>query len=46
MPRIDDTLDTLVGTKWSSTLDLKNGYWQIDAHPDDKEKTAYSTGQG
>jgi hypothetical protein len=29
-----------------STLDLKNGYWQFDVHPDDKEKTAFSTGQG
>jgi hypothetical protein len=46
LPRIDDTLDTLVGTKWFSTLDLKSGYWQLDVHPDDKEKTAFSTGQG
>jgi hypothetical protein len=46
LPRIDDTLDTLAGAKWFSTLDLKSGYWQVDVHPDDKEKTAFSTGQG
>jgi hypothetical protein len=41
--RIDDTLE---GAKWFSTLDLKNGYWQINVHPYDKEKTPFSTGQG
>jgi hypothetical protein len=46
LPRIDDTLDTLAGSNWFSTLDLKSGYWQVDVHPDDKEKTAFSTGQG
>jgi hypothetical protein len=45
LPRINDTLDTLAGAKWFSTLDLKSGYWQVDVHPDDKEKTAFSTGQ-
>jgi hypothetical protein len=46
LPRINDTLDTLAGAKWFSTLDLKSGYWQVALHPDDKEKTAFSTGQG
>jgi hypothetical protein len=46
LPWIDDTLDTLAGAKWFPTLDLKSGYWQVDVHPDDKEKTAFSTGQG
>jgi hypothetical protein len=44
-PRIDDTLDTLAGAKWFSTLDLRSGYWQVALPPDDKEK-AHSTGQG
>jgi hypothetical protein len=44
--RIDDTLDTLVGAKWFSTLDLKRFYWQVDLHLEDKEKTEFSTGQG
>jgi hypothetical protein len=46
LPRIDDTLDTLAGAKWFSTLDLKSGYWQVVLHPEHKEKTAFSTGQG
>jgi hypothetical protein len=44
LPRTDDTLDTLAGAKWFSTLDLKNGYWQVDLHPDNKEKTAKGYG--
>ncbi|GFV74732.1 hypothetical protein TNCV_1039701 [Trichonephila clavipes] len=43
LPRIDNTLDTLAGNIWFSTLDLKSGYWQVELHPDDKEKTAFST---
>jgi hypothetical protein len=46
LPRIDDTLDTLAGAKWFSTLDLKSGYWQVDIHLDDREKTAFLNVQG
>jgi hypothetical protein len=46
LPRIDDTLDTLASAKWFSSLDLRSGSWQVEVHPDDKEKTAFSTGQG
>ncbi|GBN24863.1 Retrovirus-related Pol polyprotein from transposon 297 [Araneus ventricosus] len=42
--RIDDTLDALNGT--FSALDLKSGYWQVEIQPEDKEKTALTTGQG
>jgi hypothetical protein len=45
LPRIRDIQETLVGAKRLSTLDLKNGYWQVDLHPD-KAKTAFSMGQG
>ncbi|GBM95875.1 Retrovirus-related Pol polyprotein from transposon 412 [Araneus ventricosus] len=46
LPRIDDTLDALKGSQWFSTLDLKSGYWQVEIQPEDKEKTAFTTGQG
>ncbi|GFX38330.1 retrovirus-related Pol polyprotein from transposon 17.6 [Trichonephila clavipes] len=46
LPRIDDTLDILAGNTWFSTLDLKSGYWKVELHPDVKEKTAFTTGQG
>lgn len=46
LPRIEDILDQLAGNSWFSTLDLKSGYWQVGLHPDDKEKTAFSVGNG
>ncbi|GBL81093.1 Transposon Ty3-I Gag-Pol polyprotein, partial [Araneus ventricosus] len=46
LPRIDDTLDALKGSQWFSTLDMKSGYWQVEIQPEDKEKTAFTTGQG
>ena len=46
MPRVDDTLDTLAGAKWFSTLDLISGYWQVEVNPKDREKTAFCTPKG
>jgi hypothetical protein len=43
---IDDTLDTLAGAKWFSTLDLKNVYWKVALHTEDKQKTQFSPGTG
>ncbi|GBM03366.1 Transposon Ty3-I Gag-Pol polyprotein [Araneus ventricosus] len=45
-PQIDDTLDVLNGSQWFTTLDLKSGYWQVEIRPEDREKTAFTTGQG
>ena len=46
LPRVDDTLDTLAGSKWFSTLDLISGYWQVEMSPEDQEKTAFCTPAG
>ena len=37
---IDEILDVLYEAKLSSTLSLASGYWQVDIHPEDREKTA------
>ena len=46
LPRVDEALDTLAGSCWFTTLDLISGYWQVELHPDDKQKTAFSTPEG
>ena len=46
LPRVDDTLDALEGTKWFSTLDLLWGYWQVEVSEKDREKTAFVTRDG
>lgn len=42
MPVIEDLLNTLSGQQIYSTLDLKNGYWQIPLAENDREKTAFT----
>ena len=46
LPRIDDTLDILNGSKYFSALDLASGYWQVAMDEDSKEKTAFTTFAG
>ena len=42
LPRIDDSLDALSGSKWWSCLDMKSGYWQCEIKEEDRPKTAFS----
>ena len=46
LPRIDDALDALSGSKWFSTLDLISGYWQVEMDKTDQEKTAFCNSEG
>ena len=46
LPRIDDTIDTLAGSRFFSTLDLLSGYWQVEVAEDDRPKTAFCTTEG
>ena len=41
MPRIDDKIDVLHRAHYFTTLDLFNGYWQIEIDDPDKHKTAF-----
>lgn len=46
LSRIDDTLVTLSGLTWFSTLDLKSVYWQVGIYANGKEKTAFTASCG
>ena len=41
LPRIDESLDALGGSKFFSTLDLASGYYQVAMEERDKPKTAF-----
>lgn len=42
LPRIDDTIDTLLGAKYFSKLDLRSGYWQVEIKEEDRQATAFT----
>ena len=44
LPRIEETIDSLSGSKYFSKLDLRSGYWQVEIKEADKFKTAFSAG--
>jgi len=46
LPRIDESLDALAGSKYLSTLDLLSGYWQVPLSPDAQEKATFITRDG
>jgi len=43
LPRIDESLDALAGSKYFSTLNLLSGYWQVPLSPDAQENAAFIT---
>ncbi len=44
IPRVEDTLHLLAGSKYFSKLDLRSGYWQVGMKESDKKKTAFQVG--
>ena len=41
LPRVDDSLAALSGSRWFSTLDLASGYWQVAMDVNTQEKAAF-----
>jgi hypothetical protein len=46
LPRMEDILDSLSGATAFSTIDMASGYWQCEVAESDREKTAFTTGDG
>ena len=44
LPQIDETLDSLQGSRWFSSLDLKSGYRQVEMDKESKLLTAFTGG--
>ena len=46
LPRINECLDTLTGSVWFTTIDLRSGYFQVEMDENDANKTASITRRG
>ena len=44
LPRICETLDSLVGSAYYSTFDLTSGFWQVPMDEESKQYTAFTLG--
>ena len=44
LPRIEDILDCLGGSKYFTVLDMKSGYHQIELDEAHKERAAFTVG--
>ena len=44
MPRMIDTMETMVGTKIFSSMDLKSGFWQVKMAEELRPYTAFTVG--
>ena len=43
LPNMRELMDAIAGTKYYSSWDLINEFWQIEIEEEDKVKTAFST---
>ena len=37
IPRVDECLNSLSGSKWYSSMDLKSVFWQVGLWPEDRQ---------
>lgn len=45
-PRVNDTLDAVSDFAWFSTMDLQQGYWQVELVEKGSKKRAFTKGSG
>jgi hypothetical protein len=46
LPRMDECIDSLGDANVFTTLDCNSGYWQIPVHPEDRDKTTFTSHYG
>ena len=46
LPRIDDALSRMEGSRYFTILDMQAGYWQVEVDEQDRVKTAFITADG
>ena len=44
IPRGSETMESLVGTRYFSTMDLKSGFWQVKMSKESGQYTAFTVG--
>ena len=44
LPRMQETMESMVGTQFFSTMDLKSGFWQVKMAKDSQQYTAFTVG--
>ena len=45
-PRVDTAIDSMKDSRFFAKMDLRSGFYQIRANPEDVHKTAFKTGLG
>jgi RNase H-like domain found in reverse transcriptase/Reverse transcriptase (RNA-dependent DNA polymerase)/Integrase zinc binding domain/PHD-finger len=43
MPRVEDVVNAMVGSKWFCHLDVRHGFWHLPIAEEDCHKTAFAT---
>ena len=44
LPHMQETMESMVGTRFFSTMDLKSGFWQVKMAKDSQQYTAFMVG--